>query len=321
MSRFIQVLESRTLLSATPVTKATLLADQAVIVSNAVAAKADLKVLAAGVGADTKAIQADLKGLPKTNLPLLRTLKVDEAMTRALITKDLHALLNPGVSLARRSTAAGIAQIRKATTAVVAKVVADVAALQTVTAAPLATLQAAEQGNAIDTDLQALVAANPTDATLAADVAKLQSDASTNGGTFDQAAMTFQTGIATVAVDVAAAPANSGGTTTIPNLVGTLTGSATVTAGNNVGQVSQLTIHFTSEGADGSLAGDITVTNTSGGASGTITASVTAGGAFSATVVTSDGTTTLSGTVVGKTISGTHSTIGGDSGTFHVTLQ
>ena len=100
------------LLSATPVTKATLLADAATITADAKAAKAELKVFAAGVAADTKVIQADLKGGPKTNLPLLKALKIDEVKTKATITKDLNVLLNPGVLLAG-ATAAGIAGLTR----------------------------------------------------------------------------------------------------------------------------------------------------------------------------------------------------------------
>ena len=324
MSRFIQLLESRTLLS---VTTATLLADEALIVADAATAKADLRVLAAAVRADTKTITADLKGTPKTNLPLLHTLKTDEAKALAVITKDLNALLNPGVSLSRRSTAAGVAQIHKGTAAVEAKVAADVAALQTVTTAPLATIQADDQGNTIGTDLQALVTANPSDTTLATDVSKQETDTNTGGATFNTAAVKFQTDIGTLATDLAGAPAGIGGTggtggTTIPNLVGTLTGSATSTSGNHVGRVSTLTVNITSEGTDGSLTGNISITNTGNGTNtATLTGSVTASHVFTATLVDTGGnTTTLHATVSGKTISGTYSGTN-DSGTFHVTLQ
>ena len=100
MCRFIQSLESRRLLSATPVSKATLLADEAHIVADAVAAKADFKTLVAAVTADTKTIQSDLKGLSKSNATLLKTLKADEVKVFTLVTRDLNALIgSPGAAL------------------------------------------------------------------------------------------------------------------------------------------------------------------------------------------------------------------------------
>ena len=101
MSRFIQPLESRRLFSAGPVDKATLVADEALVVADGAAVRADLRSLAGVVRADTAKIQVDLKGLPKTNLPLMRTLRTDEARLLAQFTKDVNALLNPGTAVTR----------------------------------------------------------------------------------------------------------------------------------------------------------------------------------------------------------------------------
>ncbi|HSZ55246.1 MAG TPA: hypothetical protein VK797_06265 [Tepidisphaeraceae bacterium] len=322
MSCFIQSLESRTFLSATPVTKATLLADEAAIVLDAIAVKTDLKSLFATVVADTKTVQADLKGLPKTNAPLLHTLKTDEAKTGALIKQDTNALLGPSLALVNRSTAAGIAQIAKSNATIQAKVAADVAALGTVTTAPLAKLEADSMGGDVGTDLQAIATANPSDTTLAADIAKQKSDTNTAGTTFDTAAVKFQTDIGAFAADLAAAPAGGGGVTgSVPNLVGTFNGSATTTAGNHVGRVSTLAITISTESTTGALTGSITITNSGQAQQATLTGSVTSAGHFSATLVdSSNNTTTLSATVSGKTISGTYVSTN-DSGHFSVTKQ
>lgn len=324
MSRFIQSLEARTLFAATPVTKSTLLADQTAITADATTARADLKAIVSTIAADTKTIQADLKGLPKTNAPLLRALRMDEGKVRALITKDLNALLGPATGLSRRSTAQGVALMAHSNAALQARVAADVAALGTVTAAPLAQLQADEQGNGVGADLQAIALANPSDATLLADISKQQADITTTVNTLNNAALTFQTDIATLTSDVAAAPAGSGGTSgsTIPNLVATYSGSAKETSGNHVGRVSTLQLVISSEGTDGSLTGTTTLTESGNSVQLSLAGSVSANGTFTATLTDTSGQqngATLTAHVSGKTISGTyHSTDGSSSGTFTV---
>src|SRR5579859_4222796 len=228
MSRHVETLESRQMLSATPVTKDTLAADLALVVADGNALKAALKSLLTTVHGDTNTIQNDLKGLPKSNAPLLKTLKSDAAKLGALITKDVNALNGPDGALARRATAAGLALIAKSNATIQAKVTADAASLNTVTAAPLAQLQADEQGSGTGADLTAITNANPSDTTLAADVTKQRDDVQTDGTTLNTAAATLQTDTQTLATDLAAiTPGGGGGGTSIPNLVATFTGSGT----------------------------------------------------------------------------------------------
>lgn len=320
MSRFVQSLESRMFLSATPVSRATLVADAALIVADGAAARVDLADLTATLNADTKAIQASLKQLPKTNLPLFKSLKADETKLVAQIRRDLNAVLGPATALARRSVADGSALMLKSTAAVGARVAADIAALGTITNGPVATLQADAQGTSIGADLQALLAANPSSTTLASNISALQSDTSTAATTFTDAALAFQTDIGSLATDVAAAPAGLGGLTgsTIPNLIGRFSGSATSTGGNHVGRVAQLSISITSEGADGSLSGTATYSNGTQTIALTLTGSVSAGHAFTATLTDPTGAqngATVNGTVSGNTIAGTFVSYN-DSGTF-----
>lgn len=322
MSRFIQSLESRRLLS---VTKAGLLADRALILADAAAAKADLKVLAATAQADTRTIQTDLKGSAKTNTPLLRTLKADEVKVLALSRKDVNVLLGRSLGLVNRSIAIGDALLVKNNAQLEAKLAADVAALGTVTAAPLAALEADSQGAGIGAALLVLIEANPTDTTLATDAAKLQTDTGAQDSAFIAAATKFQTDVAVqTTTDLNQVPASSpsGPGGSIPSLVGTLNGSATATSGNNVGRVSTLVVHITSESSSGVLTGTATITNPgqspqTQNLSGTISAS----GAFNATVTdptNSQNGATLVGTYSGKTLSGTYTSTG-DGGTFTVT--
>ena len=128
----------------------------------------------------------------------------------------------------------------------------------------------------------------------------------------------LQADLGALASDVAAAPPGSTGSTgsTIPNLVGTYSGSAKTTAGNHVGRISTLQVVINSEGADGSLTGTLAITYNGQTNTLTLTGQVTAGHAFSATGA--DGgqnNAMLNGTAAGNTIVGTYASTG-DSGTF-----
>jgi hypothetical protein len=318
MSRFIQSLEARRLFS---VTKATLLADAALLAADAAAAKADLKAVFATASADAKAIATDLKGLPKTNQPLFKTLKAEESLLQGTFKKDLQALTAPANALAKRSAAAGIAFMARWTVAVQAKITADLAALASVAVAPAQKLEADFQGSALAADLQAIVDANPSSTTLAADVTRFDDDMQSKGGVLTDALTAFAGQLTTLTTDLAAAPAGpgGGGGNSLPQIVGTYSGSYTVTAGNHVGRVTDLNIQVTSEGADGSLTGTITLTVNGVDASVSFTGTITASGQFTTTFINKDNnSTTLTGTATASAITGTYNTPGDSSGTFSV---
>jgi hypothetical protein len=321
MCRFIQSLESRRLLSATPVSKATLLADEAHIVADAVAAKADFKTLVAAVTADTKTIQSDLKGLSKSNATLLKTLKADEVKVFTLVTRDLNALIGSPGALAKRSTADGVALLTKSTKAIQAKVTADIASLGTVATAPLAKLQADDQNTGLGPALQAITDANASDATLAADITRQRDDTESKGTIFNTAVVQFQTDLGALAADLASTPpGENGGGSTLPNLVGTFNGSGTQTAGNHVGRVTGLKVNIASEGGDGSFTGTVTLTQNGQSETDSISGTVTTAGKFTGAFTDSSNVgSTLTATVSGNTIKGTYASAGGSSGTFSVT--
>ncbi|MDB5292722.1 MAG: hypothetical protein JWL69_3963 [Phycisphaerales bacterium] len=319
MSRFAQSLESRTFLSATPVTKPTLLTDLGLVVVDAIEAKADLKTLAAIAKADAKIIQTDLKNLPKSNAPLLKTFKADVSKLLTLLTKDVNALLVPGAVLGKRSTGDGVSLLKKATAKLQAKLAAEDATLGIVTVAPLNKFQADSQSAGVSADLQALVMANPSSNSLAADAAKFLTDVPGQGSILNDAAIKFQTDIGGLATDLGSAASAS---SIFPTVTGTYSGTAKETVGNHVGRVAAMSIDFTSESPTGALTGTATIIDpVNGPGTFTVAGAVTASGVFSVTLTDPAGQgddATLTGKLVGKTISGTYQTTKARQGTFTI---
>jgi len=329
MSQFIDSLESRTLLSAAPLTKTEVLADEMAIISDSATTRADLKSASVVMAADTRTVAADVKTLNtpanrQANAALLKTLRSDNQKYLATLRKDEAGLLGPGGGLARRASAHALALIQHPTnTKLQAQVTADMTALSTANAAALAKLQADVQTSTFSTDLNNIVTANPSSTLLATHVQSAETDATTATNTFNTAAAKFQTDTGTLSTDLSGAP-TGGSTGNFPNLVHTYNGNATSTSGNHVGRVSTLVIQITSEGTDGSVTGTATITNPGQSPqTQNLTGSVTTGGAFSATATdptNSSNGATISGTVSGTKISGTFSsTDGTDAGTFSVT--
>ena len=92
MSRFIQLLESRRLLTAT---SSSLAAELGTANTLAATIKADLVALQNGAKADLATITTDLKG-NKTSAAQLKTLKADEAKYLAKIKADNRWLICGG---------------------------------------------------------------------------------------------------------------------------------------------------------------------------------------------------------------------------------
>ena len=173
MSRFVQALESRTLLTAT---NSSLAAELTTVNTNAAAVKADLATLTATAKADMKAIAADLKGTAKTNVPLLKKLQSDENKWLTKIKNNTNALLR-AASLSAKGVADGDAFLAAPTKlSLQSKIVGDVDALNVATTAPLAALTADIPGAAVSGDLIALTTANPTNTSLTTDASKIRSD-------------------------------------------------------------------------------------------------------------------------------------------------
>jgi hypothetical protein len=337
MSVFIQSLESRTFLSASPVTKATLAMDEASIVADAANANAAFKTLVAELKIETAAIATDLKTLPKTNAPLLKTLKTDEATAEGTLKTDLALLLKPSAALAKKSTATGESLLTKATLKLVATAAAEIAALNTVTNPSAYVLQAALQAsspgiNKVFYDLITLTNANPAATQLATDVATTKtditnesggyilpfslltasvgSDAVTQTGSISTNAMQLESDISTLATDLTSANTAVG---TLPEMVGTFNGTAQTLKGRDKGETSDLTITITSEDAAGNLLGSLT----DNGYGYSLSASITLNGKFAAKATSADnGNFTLLGQFSDGILTGTFK--GPNSGTFSI---
>jgi len=187
MSRFIQPLEGRTLLSAT----STSIANELTAVQTAGSAvQADLLALQTTSKADLGKITADLKGSPKTNVPLLKKLAKDQGALVAKIKADT-ALLLKGTASSTKGAADGNAIVANPALGTnPAKIQADVTKLATASSA-LSKLQTdAANTSTVNSDVDALTTANPTltalttDGTadktdLAAAINKLLADATT----------------------------------------------------------------------------------------------------------------------------------------------
>lgn len=322
MSRFIQSLESRTLLSAT-LTKEMVLADQMSAIADVATTRASFKAVASGIAADTRTIAADLKPLAtadnrQANAALLKTLRADAHTGLATLRADNAHLLGMTTGVLHRSTAHALALLAHPTNAALqAKVTADITALATAIAAPLAQLQADLQAFSLDADLTGIADANPTGTQLATDVAAAQTNQAAAIGTFGTAAAAIQTDAGTLATDLATAPMSA-----YADLVGTYNGSTHNTSGAHAGEVGTLVVTITSESTTGALVGNVTVSSAGQAPENqSLAGMVTADGTFSATVSGTAGEgATLAGKASATKISGTFTSLDGrDGGTFSVT--
>ena len=198
MSRFIEPLESRTLLSASASTLST---DFSAIATDAGAVKSAFIQLEVALAGDYKAILTDLKG-SKGSSSQLKTLKSDGKKALNTLKKDGLALLKAAV-IAKRATTDGTKLIAKSSTAQTTKVNKDITALGSATTTPLANIQNDSQHTGIGSDLDALAAANPSNTQLATDAAKTKTDANTQGSAFVSASQTFSDAVATLKTDLA----------------------------------------------------------------------------------------------------------------------
>ncbi|HEX5243205.1 MAG TPA: hypothetical protein VFW23_08055 [Tepidisphaeraceae bacterium] len=329
MSRFIQSLESRTLLSASSTEVATLLADVKQVKATSVTVRADMKLAAAAATADLRHITADLKSSTTSanraaNAGLLKAVKTADASDLAKLKTDQTALLAAGASLSAHSAADAKALLLHPTSTVLqAKVAADVNALSTQPAAKLAIFQADTQSNPIQTPLDNLVSANQSNTALVTDVGDFGGSGTlaTAFSNLTTAVADFINTLASLSTDVTAASAGS----TLPNMVGTFTGQVS-DGSHNQGLASNWTLVITTEGTDGTFSGTLTTTSNGNTQSETanVSGSVAANGSFSLTVSDSSNQQSggsMTGTISGTTLSGTFSDAAGGGGSFTLTKQ
>lgn len=219
MSRFVQPLESRTLLTAT---NSSLAAELTTVNTNAAAVKADLATLTAAAKADMKAIATDLKGTSRTNVPLLKKLQGDENKWLTKIRNNTNALLH-AANASARGVADGDAFLAAPTKlSLQSRIVGDVNALNIATTAPLAALTANVSTTTLAADLAALTTANPTNKSLSDDATKTTTDLNTDSGKLVADAGLLSTAVGALNTDLATLePAP----TTTPSLVGDYKGT------------------------------------------------------------------------------------------------
>jgi hypothetical protein len=240
MSRFIQSLESRTLFSAS------FTDDQLHILTDTAAVKGALKSAGSIMMADMKIIAADVKAVTTSankasNAALLKTMKADVTQVLALLRADSAALL-ASAGLAKRTAAEGQSlTLNPINPTVRARLAADSAVLQPLVDGAAAKLQLDLDSIELKTDVENIVAANPSSTTLPTDAATAQVNSTNALATFETAAATYQTDVDGLITDLDSIP-------TVPNLVGTYVGTAKATSGNHVGRIMGLTVQFTSEG-------------------------------------------------------------------------
>jgi len=218
MSRFIQPLERRTLLTATATSLA---AESAAVATAAPPVQADLLALQLAAKTDLAAITLDLKGSPKTNAPLLRFLKRD---TNQFVNKeksDVTALLRATPKTAKGAADGSALLIAPTVPALQAKIPNDIAPL-TLTNTRFATLTADSLTTTVDTDLTNLTTANPTNTALTTDANKLNTDLTsltatllTDAAAYNSAVTTFKNDLSTLLPQP----------TTSPSLVGDYQGT------------------------------------------------------------------------------------------------
>ena len=201
MSTLIQPLESRRLFS---VTAATLAADLSATKTTGAAVKTALASITKVAVSDLKSLKADLKGSASTsNKSLLKAVTTDENQLVSKLKADVAALLKAG-TVAKRGAADGASLLKKSTAKLVTKVHADITALSSATAAPLATLNTDAHGSAVNAALTSLLSANTSNATLANDVAKTNSDNTTLGTAIVTKSQAFGSAVGALGTDLSA---------------------------------------------------------------------------------------------------------------------
>jgi hypothetical protein len=289
MNQFIQSLEQRTFFSTA------LLTDQTAILAGETALKAATKNLTAQTKALLAAVTVDLKTLPKTNAPLLKTVKADATALSKVTTSDQNAIVTPSTKLAKTAVTAGTKLLTSWTSKSVATVAADATALNSIIVAPLGKLQL-DLGGPLVTDLGVILNDNPSATQLASDIAALDSAYAADTAALTSAASQLQLDLGSLSTDLSAIPA-------VPNILFNYSGSIKETVGAKKGKSLAFKFDVTVEAANGSWTATYSRVNTAG-----VTVSQPAQGTLSDTGAfngnLADGTL-LIGTVNGKTIKGT----------------
>jgi hypothetical protein len=311
MTSFIQSLESRTLFAFAD--------DYLAIAADAAAGREAMKAAASVMRADLKEMTVAVRAASTpanraSNAGELRLLKADVTGSLAELRASTRRLFGRTTAVARRvATTAGVLQSRPGNLRLQARLASALSALGTVSTTDLVD---------VDEDLSALnpaptynilAFANPSVAPLAA--AALANVAG--------AVNSVDAAVTEFAADLETLFANAGNLPTGPQLVGRYIGTARDTTGPFAGVRTGLEVQFQSQAEDGSLTGLVGISEPGEALRIlTLTGTVTEAGVLTGTLAGPDpeDDITLTGTVIGNTITGTYTSPNG-VGTFTIRRQ
>ncbi len=307
MKLLFESLEQRTFFSVA-VTSATLVANLSAINSQSTTVSAAVKTLNAQASAALAKLTADAAKLPKAKAALFAPVKADLNKLISTTTTDANSLTKPTGTLATKAEGTGITQLAAFTPAADATLSADSNNLVNLLVTPLTDLHLDLSGPLV-TDLAILKSANPTAAQLAADIAALSTAYRADAAALTSDANTLHTKVSTFSTTL------STESTMAPNILFTYTGTATNTV---IHKTTAASLIVSSETLNGIWTGFTTNVNGAGinvryAAVGTISKT----GDFTATFSSGGSSEHLTGTLSGKTVSG--SGIGAELLTFTVT--
>jgi hypothetical protein len=256
MKHLIDVLEPRVLLSAVP---AGLAADIHQLQADTRAAHADAAACGRSLGADVRALSADISHLPHTpqNRALLQGFRRDELTLLAKMSIGLNGLITNGTRDSNKVAADERLVLRQpSNTAAKNKLAADLAKLQNdvSTAQVIFGNDASTAQTTLDADLDALAAANPSDAQLQTDAAKAKTDLANCINKLKSDADQIQADIDKIESDLGGQPSVTGTftditfndqdweTVAVPTGPGGTAEAHQVTTGGDVGPYRQITI-------------------------------------------------------------------------------
>jgi hypothetical protein len=212
MKGMIEPLESRTLLSASlPSQAAPVATDVSALTAAAKVAVADVKNAAKLAAADAKALKADLhrlKGQP-LDAALLKTFQKQEAAAVKTLMADVSTLVHNGSATFKRLVS-DVTKLAKnpSNPTFQSNVSSDLVALAALAiSSPTTKIISDATGlqQTLNSDLDALAAANPNDAQVQTDVAKAKSDLTTTSTTLQNDANTIVADVKALATALAGA--------------------------------------------------------------------------------------------------------------------
>lgn len=207
MSRFIQALESRTLLSAATPQGTTAAGDEANLVADARSVRAAVRQFAPLLQADARAIARDLTGVSNTpaNRKLVASLRSDQQKWVATLGSDASKLVQAGQVNARKAVMDGIrALLNPTNAAALSRLANDLSALQAAGSAPLSKLlsDAAAGRTVLVSDVNAITAANTGNSALQTDAGKAQTDSENALNAANSLSQTIQNDIGSLVKDL-----------------------------------------------------------------------------------------------------------------------